>query len=481
MRPFILLLILLIALITPSIVKAQEQAIPIIAVFKDKPDVNLFQQYGGQVIRVFKIIPGIHGLMKPSDVINLSKDPRIKYVELDEKLNVLEEIQWNLYQIHAPEAWSIGGTYGHHPKIQVAVLDTGVDCTHPDLAANIAWTPSADPGFPSACPDTNGHGTHVTGIVAALLNGFGVAGVAPQVTVYDILVCPGGSCPISDIVQGIQLAMEGPDGIIGTDDDAEVMNMSFGGPGNYPAMQDAIQNAYDHGVVSVAAAGNSGCPDGDTVLEPARYPTVIAMAATTSAKTIADFSSCGPSVTAAAPGSAVLSTLPGGTYGTASGTSMAAPHGTGVVALMQAVRAIANVPLLKPSEVKTIICNTAEDLPPAGFDIRSGCGLLRADRAVQAAMAALTTVKITQTLPPKIVVNTVNQSLIVTNTQTIMVQEQAFQNNTITLTKIIPSGKIIFSSTEEKLVLFDWASMFLAFIAVLLLGSVVGTFVSRRS
>lgn len=481
MRPFILLLILLIALITPSIVKAQEQAIPIIAVFKDKPDVNLFQQYGGQVIRVFKIIPGIHGLMKPSDVINLSKDPRIKYVELDEKLNVLEEIQWNLYQIHAPEAWSIGGTYGHHPKIQVAVLDTGVDCIHPDLAANIAWTPSADPGFPSACPDTNGHGTHVTGIVAALLNGFGVAGVASQVTVYDILVCPGGSCPISDIVQGIQLAMEGPDGIIGTDDDAEVMNMSFGGPGNYPAMQDAIQNAYDHGVVSVAAAGNSGCPDGDTVLEPARYPTVIAMAATTSAKTIADFSSCGPSVTAAAPGSAVLSTLPGGTYGTASGTSMAAPHGTGVVALMQAVSAIANVPLLKPSEVKTIICNTAEDLPPAGFDIRSGCGLLRADRAVQAAMAALTTVKITQTLPPKIVVNTVNQSLIVTNTQTITVQEQVFQNNTITLTKIIPSGKIIFSSTEEKLVLFDWASMFLAFIAVLLLGSVVGTFVSRRS
>ena len=477
----------------PSISYALEEPIPVIAVFKDQPDTQLFQNYGGEVIRVFKIIPGIHGLIKPSDLENLRKDPKIKYVEIDEKIPVLQEIQWNLYQIHAPEAWSIGNTYGYHPLIQAAVLDTGVDCTHEDLAANIVWTPSADPAFPSACPDTAGHGTHVTGIVAALLNGIGVAGVAPQVKVYDILVCPGGSCPISDIVQGIQLALEGPDGILDSDNDgvvagdpedadgAEVMNMSFGGFGTYPAMEEAIQNAYNYGVISVASAGNAGCPDGDTVAAPARYPTTIAVAATTISDTIASFSSCGPSVDVAAPGENVLSTLPGNQYGELSGTSMAAPHVTGTVALMQAVRAINNLPILKPEEVRTILHQTADDYPPPGFDIYSGYGRIRADRAVQAALAyGIVRVTKTISLPPSIILTTTLTTIPTTTEITV----ESFKTQTTTITNTSVEFTVLttpsYSTTTLVVQQPDINMLLIIGIIGFLLGSGIGlTFIRR--
>ncbi len=474
---YLILAVLIVSILyIPPIAKAQEEPISIIAVFKGEPDVELFQQYGGQVIRVFKIIPGIHGLMKPSDIERLSQNSKIKYIQIDEKLNVLQEIQWNLQQIRAPDAWVIGGTYGHHSKIQAAILDTGIDCTHPDLAANIAWTPSADPGFPSACPDTTFHGTHVAGIVAALLNNAGVAGVAPEVTIYAILVCPGGSCPISDIVQGIELAVQGPDGIEGTDDDAEVMNMSFGGFGNYPAMEEAINNAYQRGVVSVASAGNAGCPNGDSVAAPARYPTTIAVAATTIADNIASFSSCGPSVDVAAPGEEVLSTVPGGLYGTASGTSMAAPHVTGTVALMQTVRALANAPLLDPEEVRSILHETADDYPPPGFDIYAGYGRIRADRAVMMVKAGLiATTTVTQYLPPEEKVTLIGKNATVTVTQTVFEPFTFTTSATSTITNTIVRERVIIASAEQEIAIFDWYTLVLAFTATLIVGVIVGT------
>jgi len=485
--------ILLSLFLFPPILYALEEPIPVIAVFKDAPDVQLFQNYGGEVIRVFKIIPGIHGLIKPTDLEKLRKDPKIKYVEIDEKIPILQEIQWNLQQIRAPEAWSIGNSYGYHPLIQVAVLDTGVDCTHEDLAANIVWTPSADPAFPSACPDTAGHGTHVAGIVAALLNGIGVAGVAPQVQVYAILVCPGGTCPISDIVQGIQLALEGPDGILDSDNDgivagdpedadgAEVMNMSFGGPGPYPAIEDAIQNAYNYGVISVASAGNSGCPDGDTVLEPARYPTTIAVSATTSADTIASFSSCGPSVDVAAPGENVLSTLPGNQYGELSGTSMSAPHVVGTIALMQAVRVINNLPVLKPEEVRTILHQTADDYPPEGFDIYSGYGRIRADRAVEAALAyGIVRITKTATLPPSFIFKT--SSTTIPTTANLTIETFATKTTAITTTSIefITLTTTLYSTTQMIIQQPDINMLLLIGIIGFLVGSGIGlTFVRR--
>jgi len=169
------------------------------------------------------------------------------------------------------------------------VLGTGIDYTHPVLSGKVVWcVDAADYPWTIAgnqlryCIDRNGHGTHVAGIIAAALDGVGVAGVAPSVTLYAIKVLRNsGSGYVSDIAEGIYYAVAGPDGIVGTWDDAEVLSMSLGGPVNDPLLRDAAYWAYQNGAIVVAATSNEGDgdPTTDEVSYPARYPWVIAVAA----------------------------------------------------------------------------------------------------------------------------------------------------------------------------------------------------------
>jgi subtilisin len=230
-----------------------------------------------------------------------------------------ETLPAGVSQIKAPQAWGCSQGKG----IAVAILDTGVDGAHPDLAANYKGGVSFVAGEPTP-EDFNGHGTHCAGTVAAPSNGAGVIGVAPAASIYAVKVLAGdGSGDWSNLIAGIDWSIRNK---------MRVLSMSLGGGGAPNALRTVCRAAWNRGLLLVAAAGNSG-PGGDTVEFPAKYPTVIAVSAINSANVIADFSSRGEEVEICAPGVNILSTLPGGTYGRNSGTSMACPHVSGVAAL----------------------------------------------------------------------------------------------------------------------------------------------------
>lgn len=267
------------------------------------------------------------------------------------------EVPWGVARVDAPAAWSSGQGAG----VKVAVIDTGVDCTHPDLKCDLgAGYNVVDPGTPPM--DDNQHGTHCSGTIAGRQDGKGVAGVAPRATIIPVKVLDkDGSGSLSDIVKGINWA---------TKKGVDVISMSLGGASGSAALQRAINAALAKGVVVVAAAGNSG-PDPDTVGYPAGYPGVIAVAASDSKDGVAKFSSRGAAVAFIAPGVDILSTVPGGGYAKFSGTSMACPHMAGLAAL--AIERGAK----GPSGVRAAFARAATKLPGLA-PTEQGAGLVDA-------------------------------------------------------------------------------------------------------
>jgi len=220
--------------------------------------------------------------------------------------------------------------------------------------------------------DDNGHGSHVAGIVAAVDNEIGVIGVAPQASLWAVKVLDkGGSGYISDVIAGIEWSIT---------NGMDVINMSLGASSDIQAMHDAVDFAYTAGIVVVASAGNSGDGDGATneVGYPAKYSSVIAVAATAYDDSTPTWSSEGAEVAVAAPGVNIRSTWNDGLYNTKSGTSMASPHVAGTVALMLG-SGILSV------EVRTILQTTADDLGDVGFDNFYGYGLVDVEESVTGA------------------------------------------------------------------------------------------------
>lgn len=309
--------------------------------------------------------------------------PGIAHVEYDLTASVLkapapvqpaQTTPWGVDRVGADSAWA--STTGD--TVKVAVVDTGISTSHPDLVANLAG------GFNAINPskshnDDNGHGSHVAGIIGASVNTIGVVGAAPDVDLYAIKVLGrSGSGWVSDIIEGIQWAV---------DHDIDVINMSLGASGYSSAFDLACQQALDAGVTIVAAAGNSG-PDMGTVEYPAAFDGVLGVSATDSSDAIAWFSSRGEGVDLAAPGVGILSTYKGSAYATMSGTSMASPHVAGVVALVLTTPVGSDDTdadgTWDPAEVGTRLARTAEDLGSPGADPLFGSGLVRADLAVSA-------------------------------------------------------------------------------------------------
>jgi thermitase len=229
-------------------------------------------------------------------------------------------LQWHLPKVRADLAWD--GFEGD-PDTVVAVIDSGVDVDHPDLAAQLAW--GSDPYAGDADPDdADGHGTHCAGLAAALAGiGFGVAGAAPACR-FAAYRCGNGSFPSSALVAAIDDAVARG---------ARVLSMSWGSGYADPAIKAALQAARDAGCLLVAAAGNDGS---SASFYPAAHAFVLAVGATTSSDAQASFSNWGAWVDLAAPGQAIYSTAKGGGFKYMSGTSMACPLVAGAGALLYA-------------------------------------------------------------------------------------------------------------------------------------------------
>ncbi len=279
--------------------------------------------------------------------------------------------QYGLSQIRASQAWDI--TQGG-PSADIAIIDSGIDATHPDLQTNIVLQRNFTTKRPS--PDANdneGHGTHVSGIAAAVTNnGKGVAGTCPGCDLIVAKAVAGGGANDADLADAIEWA---------TNNGAEVVNLSLGAPGSSDVLRDAVNYAWNNGVVVVAAAGNA-----DTSVKdyPAAYPNVIAVVATNKYDRRASYSNFGDWVDVAAPGTGIVSTCPPNLpypdcspngYKTLSGTSMSSPHVAGLAGLLAAQGRTA-------SGIRSRIQSTATDLGPDGKDNYYGHGRINAYRAV---------------------------------------------------------------------------------------------------
>jgi serine protease len=333
-------------------------------------------------LRVLARIPQIDLLVVKAPELTVARTllgvvPGVSYVEADGAVqglgipnDPLFGQQYGPAMMGFPAAWSAAG-YGSS-SVTVAVLDSGIARTHPDFQGTRILAGYDYVSHDTAPGDDCGHGTHVSGIVGAdTNNGIGVAG-ASQATIlpFKVLGPSSGGCSgfVSTIAQAI---------VDATGQHARIITMSLGTSTDSNALASAVAYAWDHGVILVAAAGNGGRDN--TVHYPAAYRQVIAVSALDASKSLASYSSTGPQVEVAAPGTNIESTTSNGGYGLMSGTSMAAPHVAGALAL-----ALSCAPETTNQALRVALDATAEDLGPAGRDNGFGYGLVRADRLVAA-------------------------------------------------------------------------------------------------
>ena len=271
--------------------------------------------------------------------------------------------QWHQTVMRSRAAWDYGTGSS---SVKVCVIDSGANSMHPDLADNIlkGWNVAPDENQQYSAPgslqwsnhnDTLGHGTHVTGLIAAVgNNGMGVSGLAWRAGVLSCrFISDAGSGYVSDAITCIRLCQQ---------EGAHIYSNSWGGVGFSATLQQEIRNLDAAGALFVVAAGNNNLLNLDsTPLYPAAYreANVLTVASTTSTDQLSGFSNIGPnSVDIAAPGSTIYSTTLDGSYGVMSGTSMSAPIVSGLAALLKSIALNNNYPLTA-SELKGIITQSA--------------------------------------------------------------------------------------------------------------------------
>jgi subtilisin family serine protease len=288
--------------------------------------------------------------------------------------------QWSMPMIYAPSAWD---TTTGSASVIIAVVDTGVDGAHPDLAGKI--TTGATAGYNFVANSTNttddqSHGTFVSSIIAANSNNnAGIAGVCWACKIMPVKVLDSnGSGSSYNVAAGIDWAVA---------HGAQVINLSLGASSGVSALQTSVDNAWAAGVVVVAASGNAN----GAVLFPAAYGNAIAVGSVNSSGVKSSFSSYGAELDVMAPGESVIGALCSCAgystgYAIGSGTSFAAPHVAGVVGLM------ISAGITDKSQIVSRLKSTATDIGAAGFDNLTGWGIVNATSAIAAAAPPTATV-----------------------------------------------------------------------------------------
>src|SRR5215469_3587567 len=338
--------------------------------------------------------------------------------------------QWHLKSINAPTAWGI--TTGSS-SVTIAVVDSGVDSTHPDLTSKLVagWNFVNNTANTA---DDYGHGTAVAGTAAAATNnGIGIAGVSWNAMIMPLLVLDStGSATYSNVASAIQYA---------ADHGVRIINVSLGGTGVSSTLQSAINYAWNKGSVVFAAAMNNSS---STPYYPAACTYVVAVSATEPAGTLASFSDFGSYIDLAAPGDNILTTMQGGGYGTWYGTSFAAPIAASVGALALSVK-----PGMSASALVSLLENNADPLGGyTGWNQYFGYGQVDAYKAVAAAGST-----VTDTTPPSVSITSPASGAAVSGI--IQVQGTATDNVGVTAIQFYADGTVLSSATSSPFA-FSW-------------------------
>ena len=339
-----------------------EEKIDVIVVFKDEIDENLLKQNNVEIKENLESIY-ISTVKATQEAIDeIINDPNVEAVELDLDLELLETgssnnlneeqiITWNIEKINAHNVWNkVTGN-----NIKIAVLDTGIDINHPDLENNIlggiSFVNNTD-----YWDDDLGHGTSVTGVISAENNNIGIVGVAPDAEIYSVKVMGASEGKLSYVIRGIQWAI---------DNKMDIVTMSLGIPVDSPSLRRMVDEAYLNGIILVAGSGKN-----NEIYYPAKYSSVIAVGSIDENNELTSENGAGEELEFVAPGKNILSTSIEG-YGNFDGTSMAAPHVAGTIALLKE-----NNPSLSVNELRAKLQRDSIDLGENGKDNNYGYGLV---------------------------------------------------------------------------------------------------------
>lgn len=360
------------ASITPKVEASQtNEQKQVIVVFKDSINQHLINQVHGIVHEKYEIIHGVSMTVPIEFIPILKNDDSVLSVQEDQIVQMeSQKIEWGNIKTRVEEAKKEGFT---GKGVKIAILDTGVDRTHPDL--KIAGGACFLTYCPNSFQDDNGHGTHVAGIIGAQNNSIGIVGVVPDAEIYALKVLDyDGIGLTSKVIEGIEWAIE---------HDIDIINLSLSSPSPDYALKVILDKAYNEGMLIVSAAGNNGTPSGaeNTVEYPAKYASVIGVASLTEANVRHESSATGQEVEISAPGVKIFSTIPKSAdhdgyvdgYTWMTGTSMAAPFVTGILAQYKQ-----QYPSKTNVELRNMLAAHAVDLGAPGRDNLYGYGLAQA-------------------------------------------------------------------------------------------------------
>jgi len=368
----------------------------------------------------------------------LANNPKVEFVEnnyLAEAVLIPNDpnypSQWHHPKISSPSGWDINTG---SKDIIIAIADTGVDPTHPDLAAKLV------PGYNfynnnTDTHDVYGHGTAVAGSAAAISdNSIGVTGVAWNNLIMPLRIAdPTGWATYSAMASAMTYA---------ADHGAKVVNLSYAGTGYSSTLQSAANYAWSKGLIIVASAGNYST---SVLYYPAALNNVLAISATASSDAIASFSNYGTWVDLAAPGVSILTTTNGGGYGSWSGTSFSAPITAGLAALVFSAN-----PSLKNTDVVNLMETNADDLGTSGFDVYYGWGRINVAKTLAAATSI---VPASDTASPSVSITSPANGSIISGT--ISVAVSATDNVGVTKVEFWKDSSL-FASTLNSPYSFIW-------------------------
>ncbi|MCF6410094.1 S8 family peptidase [Pseudalkalibacillus salsuginis] len=358
----LLLSLLVLFVMDDSEISASNNGQSYIVTFKNQIDTEMIHSVGGTVDQKYESIDAASVYLSDEALSELRKKTEILFIEENSPVKTDGQIiDWG-YHFIIPEPARSSNFTGK--GIKIAVMDTGIDQSHPDLkvAGGTSFINEE-----SHYNDLNGHGTHVAGIISAEQNTIGTLGVAPEASVYAVKVLDkDGNGSQASVISGLEWAIK---------NDIDIINLSLTSPQGSYALKTMMDHVYEKGILIVAASGNgtqhtSGL---DNVHYPARYDSVIAVGSINKDKKRSSFTRYGPTLELSAPGHEIISSFIGGKYTVNSGTSMAAPHVAGALALY-----MEKYPLKPNKEIRKLIQFYAEDLGDKGKDDLYGYGLVQA-------------------------------------------------------------------------------------------------------